>query len=317
MERQAFLSAAIGALSGMGKAQAAPKSLHRGSARVFGADLSVTVLCADEMRAQVAIAAALCAALGVERMVAPADEDSAVHRLNQDGALARPEPQLLAMLSQACALSNLTGGAFDVTVQPLLRLYAEAAQWGTLPERHAIDAARSLVGWRRLAFGREQARFLRPGMALTLEGLAQGYAADMALSALRRHGIHDALVDTGAVAASGDGGLQWMSELGGFHGVSLGAVPLRNRCMATSTGGNGCGAGGIVHPASGELMDELACVTVLAPLGLLADGLSTAFMVMGAKQAHALAARLPGIDVMTVDRRGEMRRSAGFGLVAP
>jgi FAD:protein FMN transferase len=316
MERHAFLSAAIGALSGAGKAQVAPQGLHRGTACVFDAELSITVLCADEVRAQVAIAAALCAAMGVERMVAQVDADSAVFRLNRDGALAQPDSQLLGLLSQACALSQLTGGAFDVTVQPLLRVYEEAMQWGALPERNTIDAARALVGWRRLAFGRERACFLQPGMALTLDGLAQGYAADMALSTLRRHGIHDALIDTGSVAASGDGGLQWMAGMPDLHGVSLGAVPLRDRCMATSTGG-ALGQGGIVHPASGEMVDELARVTVLAPLGLLADGLATAFMVMGAKQAHALAARLPGIDLLTVDRRGEIRRSAGFGMVAP
>lgn len=315
MERHAFLSAAIGALSGIGKAQVAPKALHRGAAQVFGAELSVTVLCADAMRAQVAMAAALCAALRVERMVALADQDSAVCRLNRDGALVQPDPQLLSMLSQACALSQLTAGAFDVTVQPVLRAYAEAMAWGALPGRDAIEAARALVGWRRLAFGREQARFLQPGMALTLDGLAQGYAADLALSVLRRHGIHDALVDTGGVAAGGDGGLQWMAGLPALYGMPPGAVPLRNRCMATS--GSAVGEAGIVHPASGEVADELAGVTVLAPLGLLAEGLSTAFMVMGAKQAHALAARLPGIDVLTVDRRGGMRRSAGFGMVIP
>lgn len=316
MERHAFLSAAIGALSGMGKAQPAPQTLHRGAAHVFGAELSVTVLCSDEMRAQVAIAAALRAAMDVERMVSLAAGGSAVSRLNRDGALAQPDHQMLALLSQACALSQLTCGAFDVTVQPLLGVYAEAMQWGALPERGAIDAARELVGWRRLAFGREHARFLRPGMALTLDGLAQGYAADLALLVLRRHGIQDALVDTGAVAASGDGGLQWMAGLPALHGMPPGAVPLRDRCMATSAGG-APGQGGIINPATGDMAGELACVTVLAPLGLLADGLATAFMVMGAKQAHALASRMPGIDVLTVDRRGEVRRSAGFGIVMP
>lgn len=316
MERHAFLSAAIGALSGMGKAQPAPRTLHRGSAQVFGADLSVTVLCADETRAQVAIAAALCAAISVERMVTLADAGSAVRRLNRDGMLAQPDPQLLALLSQACALSQLTGGAFDVTVQPVLHAYSEAMQWGALPERGAIAAACALVGWRKLAFNREQARFLQSGMALTLDGLAQGYAADLALSVLRRHGIHDALVDTAGVAASGDGGLRWMTGLPQLHCMALGAVPLRGRCMATSIGSSP-GPRGIVDPASGDMVDELECVAVLAPLGLLADGLATAFMVMGAKQAHALAARLPGIDVLTVDRRGAIRRSAGFGMVSP
>lgn len=331
MERRAFLSAAIGALAALPAATAragtttavdTPRRLHCGAREVFGATLSVTVMHGDPLRARDAISAALQAAQDMERLTALHDSGSAVSRLNRDGGLAHPDAQLVAMLSQACALSELTGGAFDVTVQPLLQVFEDAQRWSTLPEQHRLDEALAAVSWRRLAFGREAVRFLRLGMALTLDGLAPGYAADMALAALRRHGVQDALIDMGAIAG-GSGtpaddageGLTWTAGLRDSGGTPFAMASLRNRCMATALAGSP-GNGGAVNPVTGEAAEDLARVTVLAPLGLLADGLSTAFMVMGAKKAHALAARLPGIDVLTVDRQGAMRRSAGFGMMA-
>jgi thiamine biosynthesis lipoprotein len=338
MERRAFLSAAIGALAALPAARTdaggdTPRRLHRGAIEVFGATLTVTVMHGDALRAQQAIGAALRAAQEMERLTDLHDSGSVVCRLNRDGELAgnrsscrsdfgmQPGRQLVAMLSQACALSELTGGAFDVTVQPLLQVFEDAQRWGAVPEQHRVDEARAAVNWRRLAFGRDAVRFLQPGMALTLDGLAPGYAADLALSALRRHGVHDALIDMGGIAGGSgtpgddDGGVAWTAGLCGGDGAPFALAPLRNRCMATALAASP-GNGGVVNPSTGEAAEDLARVTVLAPLGLLADGLSTAFMVMGAKKAHALAARLPGIDVLTVDRQGAMRRSAGFGMVA-
>ena len=72
----------------------------------------------------------------------------------------------------------------------------------------------------------------------------------------------------------------------------------------------------IFDPATGESPQELASVTVVAPTGMQADGLSTACMVMGARKAHALAARLPGVDVMTINKRGVVWKSPSFPSLA-
>jgi len=72
----------------------------------------------------------------------------------------------------------------------------------------------------------------------------------------------------------------------------------------------------IFDPATGNSLQELASVTVLAPSALLADGLSTAFMVMGARKSHALAARLDGVDLMTINKRGVVWKSQGFPATA-
>ena len=68
----------------------------------------------------------------------------------------------------------------------------------------------------------------------------------------------------------------------------------------------------IFDPANGDSPRELASVTVLAPTGLLADGLSTTFMVTGAARAHAMAAQMQGVDLMTIDKQGRRAMSPGF-----
>lgn len=321
MKRRTVLAASMGVLAGVAAMAAAGTRLHTSSAQAFGTTVTVTVAHADAAFAQAAISAALHEAQAVDRLMSIYHPASQVFQLNRDGALRDPDARLLLVLAQARALSQLTEGAFDVTVQPLWLAYSEAAQRGGLPDAAVLRQALSRVGWRQLAFRRGEARFLQPGMALTLNGLAQGYAADLALAALRRHGIRNALLDTGEFAASGAKplGLPWTLGIRDPRNAQActDIVLARDRCIATSGDYEAAFTQDRVHhhifdPELGDSPPELASVTVLAPSALLADGLSTAFMVMGPKKAHALAGRLPGIDLLTVDKDGRARRSAGF-----
>ncbi|MEJ2205513.1 MAG: FAD:protein FMN transferase, partial [Gemmatimonadota bacterium] len=101
------------------------------------------------------------------------------------------------VLRTARRWSELTGGAFDVTVGPLTRLWRWSARRGELPSSDRLQSALSSVGFRRLSMDsvRQAVRLGRPGMALDLGGIAKGYAADVALDALRSRGLERALVD--------------------------------------------------------------------------------------------------------------------------
>jgi thiamine biosynthesis lipoprotein len=294
--------------------------LHRGAALAFGTTVSVAVRHADVGLAGHAIRDALAAVDRIHRLMSIYDPASEVFRLNRDGLLCRPDPQLLELLRHARALSRLSRGAFDITVQPLWQASARAAQQGGVPTREERERARRLAGWQDVEANRERVVLRRPGMRITLNGLAQGYAADQALRAVRRHGIRDALLDTGEFACSGDaGGRPWMLGVPDPRAPAsiIAAFAPDGRRVATS-GDYEAGFTAdrrqhhIFDPATGESPPELSSVTVLAPTALEADGLSTAFMVMGARRAHALAARLPGVDLLTVDKRGHAWRSPGF-----
>lgn len=310
----------LGSFIGLPGTVRADMRLHRGAALAFGTTVSVAVRHADAGLAQRAIADALSAVGHVHRLMSIYDPGSEVFRLNRDGILRRPDARLLEVLWHARSLSRLTKGAFDITVQPLWQASRKAALHGGLPSREERERACALAGWRDVEANRERAALRRPGMGITLNGLAQGYAADLALRAVRQHGIVDALLDTGEFAPAGQGGERpWMLGVldpRAADGLAA-AFAADGRCVATSGDYQAPFTADfrhhhIVDPATGQSPPELASVTVLAPTALEADGLSTAFMVMGARRAHALAARLPGVDLLTIDKRGLAWRSQGF-----
>jgi thiamine biosynthesis lipoprotein len=330
MLRRKFLVASFGTLTAA-LGGCAPGKIDRrgplftGATLAFGTTITVSVVHTDPRVAEAAIADALAQATQVDRLMSIHNPASQVFQLNRDGELAKPHAHLLEVLRQAQVLSELTRGAFDITVQPLWLAFRAAVDAGGLPSPEQRQCAFARVGWRRVEAGAERVRLTRPGVAITLNGLAQGYAADLAMAAVRARGIDNALLDTGEFSAHGtNGGHQpWTLGVIDPRDADTLAAVLRvdGRCVATSGDYASAFTPDFVHhhlfdPATGRSLPELASVTVLAPNALLADGLSTAFMVMGARKAHALAARLDGVDIMTINKRGVVWKSPAFPATA-
>lgn len=200
--------------------------------------------------------------------------DSSLARLNRDGQLADPPFELLDCLSIASAVHAASDGAFDPTVQPLWRAEALAREAQAVLAETDRATAHALVGWSHVVLD-PAAITLRPRMALTLNGIAQGYVADRVAALLADHGLTRALIDTGEIVALPDG--SWPVKL-----QAGGAVQLRNRAMATSAplamtfGGDGRSSH-ILDPRTGHpVAPRWRAITVSAPRAALADALSTA-----------------------------------------
>jgi thiamine biosynthesis lipoprotein len=334
MRRRTFIATSIGAVAGgvgavivgaIGRAG----DLHTGAALAFGTTVSVSVVHPDARQAELAIEDAFHEVRRVDGLMsihgrAQQRESSQVFRLNRDGVLDRPDPHLLAVLAHARRLSQLTNGAFDITVQPLWCSFRDAALAGSLPLPAAKRAAMARVDWERVEADAARVRLTHPGMAITLNGLAQGYAADLALAAVRARGVRHALLDTGEFIGAGrrDGQRPWVLGVPDPRQLDRMAatLPLGGRSAATSGDYASAFTPDLVHhhildPATGASPLDLASVTVLAPTGIEADGLSTAFMVLGASRAHALAARLPEVELMTINKRGMVWKSPRFPAV--
>ena len=177
------------------------------------------------------------------------------------------------------------------------------------------------MDWQALQVSEQAIRLQRPGMGITLNGVAQGYAADLAMAALRAEGIAHALIDTGEFGTLGDkaSGRPWI--LGIKNPRQTDALTARTamdgRALATSGDYETFFTPDFVHhhifdPAAGDSPTELASVTVLAPTGLMADGLSTAFMVLGASRALAMAEQLPNVDALLIQKNGAIQKTAHF-----
>lgn len=169
--------------------------------------------------------------------------DSALMRLNAEGRLDAPPADLLELLSLAGGIHRCTGGLFDPTVQPLFVLYATRAAVGRLPTAEEIAEARARIGFDAVEITVERVTLGRPGMALTLNGIAQGFITDRITALLRAAGFRNMLVDIGEVRAVGNR----PTDTGWKVTLSDGSqIVLNDRAIASSNR-----LGTLVNPAAG------------------------------------------------------------------
>lgn len=259
----------------------------------LGADSTIQISHADPAEAQRLIGLCVQEIHRLEAIFSLYQDDSAIRRLNRLGALADPPVELVEVLGMSEGFNRLTGGAFDVSVQPLWELYeahfsAPAPDPNGPPEARIRDAL-SRVGHAGLAVDPRRIGFARPGMGITLNGIAQGYATDRVVALLRREGVERSLVDLGELRAIGSrpGGGPWVVgiEDPARPGWSARRIELENRAVSTS-GGYGTPfdtAGRFNHifdPASGHTSFRYRSVSVVADASATADAISTAFCLM-------------------------------------
>lgn len=324
--RRDGLRLALGLLAGgvpLASSVAAPAPLHWAQRRLlgFGTTLSLQAGDADAARLAAALDDAVQALQRIDRELSLFRPDSAVSRLNRDGVLDDAPDELLDVLAIAERVSRDSGGDFDVTVQPLWATYARAQAEGRLPTTAEVAAARALVDWRGVRVRGRRVRLARPGMGLTLNGIAQGWAADRVRARLAAHGIAHALVDAGEFAMRGraPGSGRWTLGLADPRDEArlLARLLADGRCVATSSDGLRFGADDRHHhlldPHRGDSPLGLHGVTVSAARGALADALTKVFFVAGPDRAAAVAARW-GVDALWVPRQGPWRATKGLDL---
>ena len=215
----------------------------------------------------------------------------------------------------AGTVHRATGGAFDPTIQPLWRLYADAAARDATPGPAEIAETRERTGWRHLRLDTSEVAFVRPGMALTLNGIAQGYIADRIAGLLCSESFKDLLVDMGEIAALGTrpDGRPWRAGIAEPSGTMVHRLELSDRALATSAplgtllDRNGV-VGHIIDPRTGAPGAVHRLVAISHSRAALADALSTALCLAGERQIARIRARLSGVRrVVVVDGDGSLK----------
>ena len=296
----------------------------------FGTTLWLRAAHVDPDLVDRALDAAVQAVRHVEAQMSLFDPASAVSRLNREGSLRHADADLLRVLRLAQQVSARSDGAFDITVQPLWLAWDAARRAGHRPSAQALAQACALVGWRDLVIGADDVQLRRPGMAVTLNGIAQGYAADLARERLRAHGIEHALLDTGEWAPLGHGpeDRPWTlavadpratgDDVVGKAASAVAALCTDGRSVATSSDAHTTFTADRRHhhifdPRSGQSPARLASVTVVAPSCVLADALTKVLFMGSVNDALALA-RHWGVDVLAIDKFGRWQASPGLRL---
>lgn len=296
------ITAALGAASALPRGAAARElETYTWNGVALGAQASLTLQHHDGSEARSAIEACLGEVARLEAIFSLFQPESALARLNRAGRLEDAPADLRILLADALNLAARTDGAFDPTIQPLWALYARhfnaepAASRG--PGRAEIEDTLAHVGWQKVAIDGGRIELLAPGMAVTLNGVAQGYITDKVGELLKARGFEHVLVNMGEQLALGPkwDGNEWRVGIADPKAPSrvLETVPLGRGAVAT-TGGYGCSfdADGrfshLIDVKTGGCARFWASVTVLADRATVADGLSTALSVVPAERAPAL-----------------------------
>ena len=282
----------------------------------------------EKMTVSNALTAAHEAIREVEKTCNIFDPESELSKLN---ATAADEPfacgdLLWDVLTQARAFWKDSGGAFDVTIDPLMKLWGFHSKRETLPSEEEIAEAKRLTGLDKVVFDDEKhtVRFTVPGMSINLGGIAKGYALDCAADAVRTFGVKTGWIEIGgnivALPKKSGGGKYAAGIKNPFHKDELlGKTPLSDAAISTS--GNyeryvvidGKQYTHIIDPATGLPVSGMDSVTVIAPTGVASDALSTSIFIAGPEAVAGWTKKFPGLRVLIVRGPADKPELLKFG----
>ncbi len=230
---------------------------------------------------------------------------------------------------QALNYSEISNGAFDPTVAPLIDLWGFLGQAYRLPAPEEIDRLLPLVDYRLVEFDDESLELYLPeeAMALELGGIAKGYILDRALAVIRNAGVEHAFVnvggDIGMIGVKPDGN-PWRIGIRNPRNDSniIAVLPAFDGAVVTSGDYervfevDGKTYHHILDPKNGMPARMLASVTIAAETAIAADALSTAVFVMGPVEGMALVEKLPGVEGIIITPDLEIMVSSGLQELA-
>jgi len=290
----------------------------------LGTLVTITAVHPDPAEARAVVEAGFREIERLEAMLSRHAPQTAMASLNRNGRLDGAPAELLEVLVRARRVHDLSGGAFDPSILPLLRLYERRQELGLgVPTDAEVDGALAQVGFHDVQIDDASVRFERAHMALTLDGIAKGFVVDRAVAALVAAGADRVMVDAGGDIASGGSsvgddpwtiGIEDPAQPGSF----IGRVRLAGEAVATSGDymqvfSEDRRHHHILDPRTGRSPDHTSAVTVLAGTAMDADALSTALLVLGPDAGLGLLDRFPGAEGMIVGKDG--RRVATAGMV--
>ena len=250
--------------------------------------------------------------------------DSELSQINEHAAQ-RPvvvSPELYDLIKLSTRYSQITDGAFDITIESVWRLYHFRRH--IHPTDAEIEALLPTVGWRQLIFDdrHHSIRFARPGMAIGLGGIAKGYAVDRGIDILKARGIENAIVTAGGdTRLLGDRrGRPWMVAIRDPWDLSkvVTLMPLANEAISTSGDyyrgfvQNGVLYDHILSPFTGHSAQLVRSASVIAPTATQTDGMSKTAFVLGPQKTLALIDSMPQYDAVFICPDGRVVYSKGI-----
>lgn len=291
---------------------------------IMGTLVEITVSHSDPQVIQAVTTQAFDEMKRLEQLMSTYLPDSEISQINRAaGKEAVPVSlEVEEVIREGIFWSRQSGGAFDITVEPLVQLWDFDSENEVIPGRATLRKTAALVNYKNIEIFDHKVRLARPGMAINVNGLAKGYAVDRAVSILR------GMVPNGIVNAGGDlfAFGQKSKESPWTIGLQhprkpqdlLAAFAVKNQAVATSGDyqryfvKDGVRYHHIFDPATGMPARKMISTTLITTEVMEADAMATAVFVMGPEAGLAWVDSLDNVEAMVMLEDGSIRYSKHF-----
>ena len=256
----------------------------------------------------------------LERLLTEFDESSFTSQLNINAGI-KPVPvdaEVYELIKRCINISNLTQGAFDITVGPLKKLYNFKNEQFVYPEKHAVKKTISLIGSQQISFLDDSFIFLKKkGMHVSFAAVGKGYAADKVKQLWLAKGVQNAVINaSGDLTVIGKKSEEKPWQIGIANPDSANEVlcylPIENASIATSGDyeqffmHKGKRYSHNIDPKTGRPVSGIKSVTVISPGAELCDALATAVYVMGVEVGLHFINQLPQTHCLIINDKNEV-----------
>ena len=295
--------------------------------QTMGTYVSMTLIHSSRDEADEAIGKAYEEIARLSGLMNRFDDRTAVAILNKEGTLKGIQPEVVEVIENSLKYFKLTHGAFDISVKPVVDLFKEKASKGdyAYPVDREIKKVLELVGSDMIELSGNMIRFKKPGMGITLDGIAKGYIVDRASEILSGHNIDNHLINAGGDIRAVGSRLDekpWTVAIQDpwKRGKEIDIIHLTDAAVATSGNyevyyDNEKMFHHIVNPDTGLSPMLSSSVSVIAPSAIDADALSTSVFVMNPKSGTDFINSLPRCESLVISRTNRKSASTGWKSV--
>jgi thiamine biosynthesis lipoprotein len=303
-----------------------------GQRYAMGTMFDIAVYHPARTQAERAIEAALTEIVRLDHVLSHYNADSDLSRLvrSSRGRIVTVDPALYDVLDKALEISRRSGGSFDVTIGPLVRIWEAAQASGRVPSAEAIAEAKRCVGYEKVQLvAPDRVQLDSNCLSIDFGGIGKGYAVERALRILEGAGIAHAVINAGqsSIAAIGHPADRagW-PVMAGADGSAVPEIELRDSSVSTSRqarvplGGGERGYGGIIDPARGRPVESSVMVVVRAESATEADALSTTLVLLSIEDGKRLLQGFPRASALWISAGGTVvarHRDVGNSPVKP
>jgi len=297
---------------------------HQRDDAIMGTSIHVELWQDNADQANRLIDAVMAEMKHIDDTMSPYIKTSELYRIN---ALASTKPQVISqelfdLIKQSIAISELSGGAFDITYASVGYLYNYREH--KKPSAEQIDSLLPAINyrWIKLDAATHSIFFTHANVKIDLGGIAKGYAVDRSIELLQKAGVQNALVSAGGdTRMLGDRhGRPWMVGIRHPRDRTKNAVMLPLENVAISTSGdyerffeeNGTRYHHILSPKTGKSAHVVQSVSILGPSATMTDGLTKIIFVNGVEKGMPVVESVAGYDAIVIDNEHRVHYSKGL-----